>query len=77
MPGTYEKQKLVHHTPYTYTPTSTIQAYKSLQCLSYQCCEGNVPDNPLYKLLEEIENAMARQIVSDLAEYDKAEWDGA
>lgn len=75
MPGQYENQKLVHHTPYQYTPTTTIQAYKSLQCLVYQCSEGNVPNNPLYKMLEELENAMARQIVYDLPAYDEAKWD--
>jgi hypothetical protein len=61
--------------PYRYTETTMVQAFKSVQCLSYQCSEGNVPDSPLYKFLEELENIIAKQIVSDLPEYEKAKWD--
>ena len=78
MPGTYTDKtstKLVHHAPYRYTPTSVVQAYKSLRCLLYQCSEGDVPNHPIFKLLEKTGDIMARQIVSDLPEYAKAKWD--
>jgi hypothetical protein len=55
---------------------SLIQAYKSLACFLYQCCEGDIPEkNELYKMLEEVKKEMACCIVSNLPEYDKAKWD--
>lgn len=51
-----------------------VQVFKSLQCLIYQCSEGNVPETKLYRFLSELENTLARAIVSALPEYDKAEW---
>jgi hypothetical protein len=54
--------------------TNAIQVYKSLGCFLYQCSEGNVPDNPLYKELSEYKNSLARAIVCRLPAYDKAEW---
>jgi hypothetical protein len=55
---------------------SLIQAFKSLSCFLYQCCEGDIPEkNNLYKMLEEIKNEMACCIVSNLPEYEKARWD--
>ncbi len=59
-----------------FTP-SLIQAYKSLGCFLYQCCEGDIPEkNDLYKMFEKIKNEMANSIVRDLKEYDDAKWDG-
>ena len=55
-------------------PPTLIQAYKALKCLSYQCCEGDVIETKLYKLMKEIENIMAHAIVSGLEAYDKAKW---
>ena len=53
-----------------------IQAYKSLSCLLYQCCEGDIPEtSQLYKTLEEVKHIIAGNIVCDLPEYDKAKWD--
>lgn len=53
-----------------------IQAYKSLGCFLYQCCEGDIPEtNELYKMFEEIKNEMAHSIVHTLKEYDVAKWD--
>ncbi len=31
------------------------QAYMHLCCLTYQCCEGDIPSSKIYKLLERIE----------------------
>ena len=57
-------------------PPSLMQAYKSLGCFLYQCCEGDIPEtNDLYKMLAEIKNQMAHAIVRNLKEYDDAKWD--
>ncbi len=57
-------------------PPSLIQAYKSLACFLYQCCEGDIPENnDLYKMFDEIKNEMAHSIVRELKEYDDAKWD--
>lgn len=62
---------------FTFRPSMScgrVQAYKSTQCLSYQCAEGDVPETALYKLLEELANALAGLIVSELPEYETATW---
>jgi len=57
-------------------PPSLMQAYKSLGCFLYQCCEGDIPDtNDLYKMLADIKNQMAHAIVRNLKEYNDAKWD--
>jgi hypothetical protein len=53
---------------------SKIQGLKSLQCFLYQCSEGTVPRMKLYKLMRDFEYNMAKEIISELPEYDKAEW---
>lgn len=62
---------------FTYKPEYNIPriyVFKSLQCWMYQCSEGEVPQTNLYRFFEEVENYLARKIVMDLPEYDKAEW---
>jgi len=53
---------------------NAINAYKSLECLIYQCSEGSVPETKLYQKLERIKNYLASQIISDLPEYKRATW---
>jgi hypothetical protein len=55
-------------------PANMVSLYKSLQCYLYQCCEGKVPETALYKALQNIANTLARYIVSDLPEYEAANW---
>lgn len=59
---------------FTNVPVTEVQAFKSLQCLLYQCCEGPVPDSKLYKQMREIGNLMAVKTVNDLPSYEKAQW---
>jgi hypothetical protein len=61
---------------YRYQPVlaSKVAVYKAIQCLSYQCAEGNVPERPLYQLLEKLEACLAGDIIRELPEYDKAVW---
>lgn len=57
-------------------PPTLMQAYKSLGCFLYQCCEGDIPEkSDLYKMFDEIKNQMAHSIVSNLNEYNDAKWD--
>ena len=51
---------------------NAIRALKSLQCLIYQCSEGDVPQSPLYRMLRDTESAIARWIVSTMPEYEMA-----
>jgi hypothetical protein len=73
MPGKVG-QKLSDYV-FQYEDGGPIRVYKSLQCLTYQCAEGNVPETELYRFLEDLENTIAREIVHAMPEYDKAEWD--
>lgn len=64
--------------PFQFMPEpyfSLVEVYKALQCWSYQCCEGDIPEtSKFYTFFSEIENYLARKIVMALPEYDKAEW---
>ncbi|MGP8322374.1 MAG: hypothetical protein ACT6FG_00030 [Methanosarcinaceae archaeon] len=62
------------HYEFKEVSVTTVQAFKSLNCFLYQCEEGNVPDQQLYKQMREIEGAMASKIASETTEYDNAEW---
>ena len=53
---------------------SKIESFKATQCLLYQCSEGNVPDEKLFKLLEDHSNELAKSIVQSLPEYERSSW---
>jgi len=55
--------------------SNKFQLLKSLRCLIYQCSEGDIPDEPLYKRIKSIAACMAMDIVSNMPEYDAAKWD--
>lgn len=56
--------------------TSKIQVYKSLVCFLYQCSEGDIPDAPLFQLLDRhVKDELAFQIISELPQYDRCAWD--
>ena len=54
--------------------TSPVQVLKSLQCLLYQCSEGDVPERPLYKVLEDAISYLAQEIVRGMPEYERVAW---
>lgn len=56
-------------------PQPDIHTYKTLNCLLYQCSEGNVPETKLYKSMVSIKHYLADRIVSHLKAYDEAPWD--
>lgn len=51
-----------------------ISYYKALQCLKYQCSEGEVPKLDEYKALEKLIGDFACYIVDKMPEYEKAQW---
>jgi hypothetical protein len=57
---------------FEYVPATVFTALKSLHCWHYQCAEGTVPDDPLYKVLEEVSNAICHGIVRSLPAYEQA-----
>jgi len=66
-----------HRYTFVYEPVkcSIYQAVKSMHCLHYQCSEGDVPEEPLFKLLEDLTHAIESAIVTHSAEYELADWD--
>ena len=51
-----------------------VAGFKAIECLGYQCDEGNVPETDLFKALEAAEGKIATKIVSMLPEYERAPW---
>ena len=53
-----------------------VQAYKSLQCWLYQCCEGDIPKaSKLYRFFDTVvAGHIADSIITKTPEYDQAEW---
>ena len=65
---------------YQYLPSfafvSRVGVYKALTCWLYQCSEGDVPQRPLFRFFDEqVRPALADTIISDLPEYERADWD--
>jgi len=58
---------------FEFVPSNPIPIYKSLSCWLYQCQEGRVPQEPLYRCLDEVRDYLARAIVSRLRDYEQAE----
>jgi len=54
--------------------TNQFQNLKSLQCLTYQCAEGEAIKSDLYKTLESFERNYAFQIISSLKQYEQSTW---
>jgi len=54
--------------------TNAHAAYKAVQCLLYQCCEGEINGTPLYRELETFRHNLADQIVTETPEYNAAPW---
>ncbi len=56
-------------------PVSPIQLYKHLQCLRYQCGEGEIDTTPLFLMLTRMIHAQAKLIVESMPEYEAARWE--
>ena len=57
------------------TMVSAIAAYKALNCLIYQCSEGDCDQTAIYKAMKKMEAYAAHAIIEALPEYDAAAWD--
>jgi hypothetical protein len=68
------KQELLYR--FSYVSCPAIQAYKSLQCWLYQCCEGDIPDaSKLYTFFDTVvAGHIANSIITTTPAYDQAEW---
>ena len=51
-----------------------VRCYKAIQCLLYQCAEGDVPEQPLYAELQRAAGEIAGDIVRSLPAYEAAGW---
>lgn len=51
-----------------------VDYYKALQCLRYQCTEGDVVESDTFKELDAAVCECAARIISGLPEYERAEW---
>lgn len=70
----YKEQEAVQLFKYNASFAKDIQVLKSLQCLHYQCSEGDVVKTLLYKFLEELEQIIKSKIIDELPEYKAASW---
>jgi len=51
-----------------------VEQLKAMQCLLGQCCVGEAPNSRLYDEPNRATGELARWIVQDLPEYEKASW---
>ncbi len=72
--GQAKEFRPLNYVPRLEIPPDDVQLFKSLQCLLYQCAEGEVVENPLYIALEKVLDRLARHIVYNSNAYDKADW---
>lgn len=72
-----------HPQPIRFTRSGSIpkwsneQLFKYLECLSYQCAEGDCEQSETYQKLERLIGHIARAIVSESKQYELARWDYA
>ena len=50
------------------------QFLKSVECLIYQCSEGDTPNTDLYKWLVKLSDSIKDFIIKDADDYKKARW---
>lgn len=70
----YDEKKELHPMKFVRVFDSDIQVLKSMHCLRYQCNEGNIPEQPAFKFLEELIEVLTAKIIDSLPEYEKAVW---
>jgi hypothetical protein len=72
MPGPINPQ------PFSYSNgrphPSIFQTHKSIACLRYQCSEGDVPDWPLFKRLDDYAKSLAEFWLESQPDYEKSDW---
>lgn len=53
---------------------SKVQVIKSLSCWLYQCSEGTIDEDPLFKIMEKYKSDLAMDFVRALPEWETANW---
>ena len=66
-----EQAPRFHYRPLGDVPLTA--QFRAIECLLYQCSEGNCGKLPLYQLLVQLRNKLARQIASKASEHEP--WD--
>lgn len=60
---------------FRYVLSNLMQVYKSLECLIYQCSEGDIDEKPLYKVIVKMKHSLSSEIISNLPQYQSSQWD--
>ena len=69
-----------HETPagegyaFKYVDANSVDYYKALRCLRYQCSEGDVPESPEFQELCGVIDGLGYSIISKLPEFERAKW---
>jgi hypothetical protein len=61
---------------FSHVSCTAVQAYKSMRCWLYQCCEGDIPEaSKLYTFFDTVVvKHISSSIITTTPEYEKAEW---
>jgi len=54
---------------------SIYQFLKSVECYTYQSCEGDCNETELYKFMIELEESLRHEIINEIEEYKNAKWE--
>ena len=73
-PGTYDDEGVLVPYRYALADGGRYSYLKALNCWHYQCLEGDVPKDPLFRAWEEVAHQVAASIVQDLPQYEAARW---
>ncbi len=65
----------VHRLHIPVTGKALAPYIKAMDCLIYQCTEGNVPDHAHYKQLVAVRGMLVDELLRGLPEYSNAKWD--
>lgn len=57
-----------------YSDSELVELIKAIDCYLYQCSEGDVPENELYKALYDFNVSCYRYKVQSTNEYQRAPW---
>jgi len=60
---------------FRFIPSQLIEVIKALETWSYQCTEGDIPDQRLYKAMQDLRCELYREAVHQLPEYEAAPWE--
>lgn len=59
---------------FTSRPETAGYALRQLDCLLYQCTEGDVPERPLFEALARMRRILADRVLESVPSYASAPW---